>query len=141
MFFEGLLEKKRIFIFMAMWACLLGISPRISFCMPVNSLPSSAQVSQQKIDDLGKLNSFLELEPVKKKLLRMGLGKNEINQRLAKLDDATLHRLAQRAGKITAGGDSTGIVIILILLTLIFVAILYFTDRVVKIEPRRPVNQ
>lgn len=140
MFLEKLLEKKKVLIFMSVWACFLGALPRVSFGMPVDSAQSTVQLNQQRAEDIEKVNSLLELDAVRKKLHKLGLSHAQINDRLSRLDDTALHKLALRAEKIKAGGDAATVALVIAVIALIFVSILYFTDRIIKVEPRRPIE-
>ena len=133
--FEVLLRRKGILFTMAVWACLLGCLPSSSSAMPVESRVSVIQGVNAREADIRTISSVLEKETIRQRLARLGLKEGEIKERLVRLDDAELHSLAMKVERIRAGGDSSLAIGIAILL-LIIIAVLYFTDYAIKIEPR-----
>lgn len=120
---------------MAGWAFILGAFPSGGFCMSVDSKPELSAISARRAD-FEAIERFLASDIVKKKLKKFGLRDEEVLARLSRLSDGELHALAARVNKIHAGGDAGGIALAILLIVLIIVAILYFTDRTIKIEKK-----
>lgn len=137
MTFKRLYGIKAIFTFMVSWAIILGMFPSGGFCMPVGSY-QSASISTSRATDIASISAILSRQIVKNKLKNLGLSEDRVMARLENLSDNELHRLALRVNKIHAGGDGGGIALALVLIVLIIVAILYFTDRAIKIEKKHP---
>ncbi len=133
MFLEGLLKRKGIFMLMLAVAVLCGISPANAVAMPVDSQITVSSTQQALY--IEKIQSFLNKSVVQKKLARMGLSKESAMQYVSNMDEAQLAKLSGKIDSIQkASGD--GIVILLVIM-LIVLCVLYFTDYKVKLEPRR----
>ncbi len=133
---NGLYRIKVVFISMAVWAFILGAFPSGGFCIPVGSQDNiESRTSRDR--DIEAISRLLEADIVKNKLRKLGLSENEVMARVERLGDSELHNLALRVNKIHAGGDAGGVALAILLVVLIVVAILYFTDRAIKIEKKR----
>ncbi len=133
MFLEELLKRKGILVLMLAIAMICGISPANAIAMPVDS--QIAVSSSQKAMHIEKIQSFLNQSLVQNRLAKLGLSKESAMQYVSKMDEARLAKLAGRIDSIDkASGDGT---VILLVILLIVLCVLYFTDYRVKLEPRR----
>ncbi len=133
MFLEGLLRRKGILMLMLAIAMLCGISPANAIAMPVDS--QIAVSSSQQVMHIEKIQSFLNKSMVQNRLAKLGLSKESAMQYVSKMDEAQLAKLSGRIDSIDkASGDAT---VILLVILLIALCALYFTDYKLKLEPRR----
>lgn len=131
-----LFKQKLLFLGLVFWAVFLGIMPNLSQAALVESkggLPGQYEI------DLAKIKAFLEKEIVERRLVDSKINKEELLKRIEKLDPDELHELALRTDKIKIGGNPGGAWLIVLLVGLIIIAILYFTNYTIKIEPRDTV--
>jgi hypothetical protein len=130
MFFEALLQAKKVYVIMALLALWLGCTPCPSFALPVGSFENTDTATQ----DRATIDAFLAQHLVSQRLAAMGLSKDEIAERLDRLSDGEIHQLAQRLDRIKAGGD--GWVIALIVVLIIIGAVFFFMTHTLHVEPR-----
>jgi len=69
--------------------------------------------------DLQKIQKLLESKLVQHKLSQLGLTSEEIEARLHQLDDEQIHQVASQIHALQSGGNSVGLVIIVLLLGII----------------------
>ena len=130
---KNLLQYKCVFKIMLGIAVLFGALPQVSIAMPVDS--QAAFQSELAADVyMQKIQSFLNKQVVQKRLAKMGISSEQINDYVNSMDEPQLKQLASRIDTVEAGAD--GAVVVLLVLLLIFIAVLYFTDYGVKLEPR-----
>lgn len=137
MFLEGLLRRKGILMLMLAVAVLCGISPANSIAMPIDS--KAAISSSQQAMHMERIQNFLNKSMVQNRLSKLGLSKESAMQYVSKMDEAQLAKLSGKIDSIDKGsGDFT---VILLVIVLIAVFVLYFTDYKLKLEPRRPKSK
>ncbi len=66
--------------------------------------------------DLQRIQKLLESKLVQHKLSKLGLTKDEIEERLHQLDDEQLHQIASQIHTLEPGGNGAVVVLILLLL-------------------------
>ena len=133
MFLEGLLKRKGILMLMLTIAMLCGISPSNAIAMPVDS--QVVVSSSQHAMHIEKIQSFLNQSMVQNRLAKLGLSKESAMRYVSKMDEAQLAKLSGRIDSIDkASGDAT---VVLLVILLIVLCVLYFTDYSIKLEPRR----
>ena len=66
--------------------------------------------------DLQRIQKLLESKLVQHKLSKLGLTKDEIEERLHQLDDEQLHQIANQIHTLEPGGNGAVVVLILLLL-------------------------
>lgn len=79
-----------------------------------------------RLTDLEKIQKVLEIKLVEERLKELGFTKNEIQKRLAKLNDEQIHQLATSLDELQVGGDA-GWVIVFLLIAILFTLILYLS--------------
>jgi len=103
----------------------LSIPPRTA----VASFISSPEViTRERAVDLEKLRSALESKKVAQRLIELGLSPDEAMERLSKLPDQELHRLAKNIDRLQKGGDALGFIVTLLIIALLVILILELTD-------------
>ena len=133
MFFEGLLRRKGILMLMLGVAMFCGISPGNVLAMPVDS-QITVHASTQNMH-LEKIQSFLNKSMVQNRLAKLGLSKESAMQYVSKMDENQLAKLSGQIDTIDkAAGDG---MLVLVVIVLIAICVLYFTDYKLKLEPRR----
>ncbi|MFH2144577.1 MAG: PA2779 family protein [Candidatus Omnitrophota bacterium] len=133
MYLNGLLKRKGIFVFMLAVAVMLGFSPQAGLAMPVNSQPIIANSSSQSIY-MEKIQAFLDRQIVQKRLSKLGMSKDAVQEYVGQLDEARLKQLAGRIDKLNAAGDTALVVLLIVLL--VAMCVMYFADYRIKLEPR-----
>jgi hypothetical protein len=78
--------------------------------------------------DLEKIQKFLESKLVQHKLFQLGLSREQIEERLHQLDNEQIHQITSQIDSLEAGGDSTAVwIIVLVLLGVIVFLVLELT--------------
>jgi len=94
------------------------------------SLPPGLSDPAMRDADLARLVRSLESRVVAAHLRGVGLDADTVQARLARLDDAELHRLAQAASEAGVGGDdrerTLGTILIYVVALVIFAGLVYF---------------
>ena len=83
--------------------------------------------AEQAQQDRARLESLLNREEVKQRLLQQGVDAADVKARIDALSDSEVETLAQRIDQLPAGGDALGVLVFLFVLLLI-TDILGFTD-------------
>ncbi len=102
-------------------------------------ISSSDALSRERGGDLEKIRSVLESKMVAQRLRELGYTSEEVMERLAKLPDQELHRLAKNLDSLQSGGDFgefLGFILFLLLVALIVVLILELTGHHVIVTER-----
>ncbi|MCM8778235.1 MAG: PA2779 family protein [Candidatus Omnitrophica bacterium] len=126
-------KEKFCFLFLLSVAIFLGIKPNSGYAGWVDSRTG---MPEEKDIYLNKIKSFLEKERTNYYLKRMGIDKEVILERIAQLDPEKLKELALRCDMFKVGGGAGGILLGILILVLLIIAVLYFTNYTIKIEPR-----
>jgi len=89
--------------------------------------PSRARAESARDRDVEHVRRLLREEQVARRLAAMGMGREEIEKRLERLDDAEVQRLAERLEDLAIGRSDAGIVIgLLIIVALVLLIILLY---------------
>lgn len=123
---------KQLATLLALTVTLLCAAPPKGWAMLVPADAGRASVAAPSIDraaDLKVAQGALESKLVRTELQRMGLSDKEAQERLSKLSDADLHKLASRASALDHGGDG-GLLIGLLIIAFLVLGIIYFAKRV-----------
>ena len=127
-------RKRLIAYFVIGLAFILGCLPANSLAMPVSSEVLRNEVGSLRQRDINKIYSLLEEKNVQKNLVKMRLNSNELKERIAKLSDAQIHRLANQLDRVKIGGSAGGAILIVAIVVGIIALILYFTGRSLRIS-------
>ncbi|MCX8033728.1 MAG: PA2779 family protein [Thermodesulfovibrio sp.] len=94
-------------------------------------IPSEVTMNS-KIEDIQKVQKFLEIKIVSQRLKDFGYSEKEIMDRLSSLDEQTLHSLALKIDELKVGGDvGLAIVLALVIIALVILIINLTGHRVV----------
>jgi len=115
-------------------ALVFGMSPGHCIAMPVDSQLVIQSQSTQGLY-IEKVQRFLEREMVQDHLGKMGLSEIATEEYISKLDAVELQQLAAKIDTVEAA-KGNGLVVLLVIL-LIAMCVLYFSDYGVKLEPRQ----
>ncbi len=127
--------KRRLIAYLIIgWAFLLGCLPANCLAMPVSSEVLRNEAKSLRQRDINKIYSLLEEKVVQKNLVKIHLNNNELKERIAKLSDAQIHRLANRLDGVKIGGSAGGVILIVAIVVGIIMLILYFTGRSLRIS-------
>ena len=114
---------------------VIGITPRVyaDFSPSEHIGPASDRVS-----DLQKIQSVIEMKMVGERLRSLGFTEDEINKKLNQLSDSQLHELALQLDELRVAGDGAATaVIIILLLAILVVLILYLTGHKIFVTKQR----
>jgi len=112
------------FCFNRIFICYLTVAfSVVSFASsaPAMFIPSPHEghgPSQREVD-LQQIQKLLESKLIQEKLTQLGLGREEIELRLQKLDDGQIHQIAAQISALEAGGSTAEVIIIIVLVGLI----------------------
>ncbi|MDA8157130.1 MAG: PA2779 family protein [Actinomycetota bacterium] len=95
---------------------------------------SSALSRIDRQADMATVTQALELKAVSSRLSQLGFSKQEIQTKLASLNDQQLHSLAQRIDKIRPAGDGLGILIGILIIVILVIVILQLTGHKVIVK-------
>ena len=84
---------------------LVAVAPEEARAIPSPSVEVGPSPGAERLDDLARIQRVLEQKLVRARLADLGLAEAEVSARLARLDDAELHQLAQRLDEVQAGGQ------------------------------------
>ncbi len=121
------------FCFNRVFVCYLTVAFSVlSFASSAPAMfipsPDEGSASSHRDTDLQKIQKLLESKLVQHKLSQLGLAAEEIEARLHQLDDEQLHQVASQIDALEAGGDSTAVwVIAVVLLAVIVFLVLELT--------------
>lgn len=109
----------------------IGMIPRSASAVWIgsnygNSLP-------ERIEDLKKIQKFLETKIVKKKLQDLGYSMDEIKEKLSLLTDDDIHFLANHLESIIPAGDGGVAVLVVLVILLTILLMIYITGHKVII--------
>lgn len=110
---------------------IIGIAPRVE----AGYSPSPALSPQlDRAADLEKIQGVLETKMVRERLSQLGYQPEEVQRRLAQLDDRQVHDLALNLDQLQVGGDFWGVLVALVVIAAIVWAVLYLTGHKVFVK-------
>jgi hypothetical protein len=105
---------------------LIGIAPRVDAGFAPSEIIALAKADREA--DLGKIQKALEIKAVSERLGQFGLTREEVQARLAQLNDRQLHQIALQLDDLRVGQDDIlGIVIALLVIAILVVVVLRLT--------------
>lgn len=110
---------------------VMGIVPRVYAGFSPSEVVALSQFDRSA--DLGKIQKILETKMIRQRLDKLGFSQDEIQGRLEQLTGQQIHQLALELDELKVGGDSTTLIIILLLIALGVVLWLWLSGRTVKI--------
>lgn len=110
-------------VMMAGWMGVLGSVRGIA---EAGVIASSLSDAGSRVEDMAKVQSFLENKVVVQKLVDYGVSPAEAMAKVKAMSAQDLHRLASLTDRVAAGADSSGIGILIGLAILIILIIVIF---------------
>jgi len=89
-------------------------------------LPSDF-ASSERLEDLKKLQTFLESKVVRQRLADLGMRPQQVQADVAQLSDQEIHQLAQHTELLVPGGDAVGFVIAVRIVGILVIILLQLT--------------
>lgn len=132
------LRHSRVIGAMAMWALVIGVSPVVSPGQ-ASALPTASVVSVQTASardtQIEKIVSALSTPRAQVHLRMAGINPAKLREKLARLDDAQLNRVAQKADAVKAGGE-LGLIIALLVLTILIIVVIKLMNKDIEIKDK-----
>ncbi len=119
---------KQLSWYLAAVMFILAVTPRVE----AGFVPSEmvAMSLSDRATDVEKIRSTLEIKAVSERLKQFGLTKEEIQKRIAQLNDHQIHQLATHLDDLKAGqGDALGITIAVLVIAILVVVLIKITGR------------
>ena len=118
------------YLVMAMF--VIGITPRVY----AGFSPSEGLVLKpgERIEDIGKIQKFLEVKMVQERLKNLGFTPEEIQGKLKDLNDQQMHELAMKVDDLKVGGDGAGIIIGLLVIVILVIIIIQLSGHRIVIK-------
>jgi len=110
-------------VMMAGWMGVLGSVRGVA---EAGVIASSLSDAGSRVEDMAKVQSFLENKVVVQKLVDYGVSPAEAMAKVKAMSAQDLHRLASLTDRVAAGADSSGIGILIGLAILIILIIVIF---------------
>jgi hypothetical protein len=119
--FRTSLALKPLALYLAIACFVIASIPRDSLAYLVESQPAS----YSRGADMDKIQRVLESKMVSQRLQELGLSTDEINSKLAGLDDAEIHQFASRLDSLMPGGDMLIDIMALLVIAILVLVILH----------------
>lgn len=121
--------------YLALALFIVGSFPGDVFAGFVPSATLYSDEGTDRSDSLERIRQALETRVVTERMEDLGLNPVEVEERLAQLDDATLHEMATNFDLLQKGGDGAlGAVIAILVIAILVVILLQLTGHKVIIE-------
>ncbi len=113
---------------------LWSVPPQaFAYLLSSNTIMGSEQVYDRD-KAINTIEKELESKVISQRLKDLGFGIDEIKQRLEKLSDKEIHRIATQIESVKAGGDGTGFIISVLIIIILILVILHLTGRRIIIQ-------
>lgn len=119
--FRNTLTVRNTTIFMIMVMTLISLAPRVEAGF-ISS--GDSYTGAMRDQDVSMITKVLENKVVKQRLQDLGFSEEEIQDRLSRLSDQEIHRLALQIDELTPGGDVLGTVVVILLIIVLILVIL-----------------
>lgn len=97
---------------------VIGIAPRVD----AGFSPSELLLGQStRASDMGHIQSFLEQKVVADRFAQLGFSPDEVQTRLAALDNEQLHKIALKVDQVKVGGELGVVIAVLVIIVLVLV--------------------
>ena len=125
------LWMRRIAILLVVSVAFISIVPRVQAAFVTSDESFSSSMRQQ---DMATVKKILEQKLVQQRLKALGYSEQEVTARLDKLSDNELHRFATQLDTLAAGGDSLGVIVVILVIVGIIALVLFITGKRVVIQ-------
>lgn len=104
---------------------IIGIAPRAE----AGFVPSDVMAlsEAERATNLEKIQKSLETKMIKKRLEKLGLTQEEINNRLSQLSDQQIHQFAMKIDELRVGGNGFEVLVVLLLIGILVGVWVYAT--------------
>ncbi|MBU1209216.1 MAG: PA2779 family protein [Proteobacteria bacterium] len=118
--------------YMVLAMLVIGITPRVY----AGFSPSEAMTVAQfdRTADLQKIQKVLELKMISERLRQLGFTEEGIQQRLNRLSNEQIHRLALNLDELKVGGNGAELIISLLVITILVVILIYLLGHKIAIK-------
>jgi hypothetical protein len=113
---------KHISWYMIIAMFIIGITPRVDAGLAPSEIIALAQL--ERVTDLGKIQKVIEVKAISERLKQFGLTQDEVQARLAQMNDQQIHQVALQLDSLKVGQSDALFVIIAILVIAILVVVL-----------------
>ncbi|MBM3252965.1 MAG: hypothetical protein FJZ16_01770 [Candidatus Omnitrophica bacterium] len=124
---------KSVYIIMLIAILNISLFPPDVFGLPVKSKEVS---SESRLQNIEKILGVFKNDIAKKRLLSLRISERDLKTRLERLSDSQLSALSKNVDMMNIGADAGGVAIVIVVVVLLIIAILYFTDYAIKVEPK-----
>jgi hypothetical protein len=123
---------KQMAWYLAIAMFIIGVAPKAE----AGFSPSGAigLSTSNRSADLANIQKVIEQKMIRDRLEKYGLTDDEINGRLAQLNDQQVHNLALNLDQLKAGGDGLEVVIVLLVIAILVVVLIQLTGHKVIIK-------
>ena len=128
-----LLSRKLVGV-VAAWALWISVSPGRAFALPSESV-SAFQAGSCREAQIEKIMSVLSRPEAQVHLRTAGIDPTGLRGQLAKLDDAQLATVAEKADAVKAGGF-LGLIIALLVIAILVVILIYLLNKDIEIKDK-----
>ena len=87
-----------------------------------------------RMEDVQKIQRFLEAKIVQQRLSDFGLTAEEISSRLAQLSDDQVHDVATQIDSLIPGGGALEIIVVLLVVAILVVILIYLLNHKIVIQ-------
>lgn len=91
--------------------------------------PSREHLETEREKTMRRVERLLDQELVRRRLARMGMSREEIEARLAKLEDRELEELADRLDNMAVGRGALGVVIAVLVVAALVLLVIFLAER------------
>src|SRR3989338_2132423 len=114
--------NKKIIGLVTLFTFAMAIVPIRAMALPSGSLSTLSQAERQA--QIDKIMEALSRPEAKPHLYMIGMELEELETKLAQLDDLQLMTVAQKADQVKAAGDATGLIISILVIAILVVILL-----------------
>jgi hypothetical protein len=119
-------------VMMAMWMGVLGSVRGVA---EAGVVASSISDAGSRVEDMAKVQAFLENKVVVQKLVDYGVSPSEAMAKVQEMSAQDLHRLASLTDRAPAGTDSfLGVLIALAILVILFIVIMKLLNKEIVVR-------
>lgn len=105
---------------------IIGIAPRVDAGFVPSEIIALAQA--ERAADLEKIQKVLEVKAISERLKQFGLTQDEIQNRIAQLNDQQVHQIALQLDDLKVGqDDALGVIIAILVIAILVIVILKLT--------------
>jgi hypothetical protein len=105
---------------------IIGIAPRVDAGLAPSEIIAIAQ--GERVADLDKIRQALEVKAVSERLDQLGFSREDIQNRIVRLNDQQIHQIALQLDDLRVGqSDALGLVIGVLVIAILVIVLLKLT--------------